>query len=68
MAQLIRAYGAAAVTGRVMGLGELRRMRAAENVVNAHASRRAAESWAKWTKDNPGLSRLLAAAERYRDG
>ena len=68
MAQLVRAYGAAAVVGRVMSCGELRRMRAAENIITAHRSRTASDNWAKWASQNPEQSRVLIAAEKMRDG
>lgn len=68
MAQLVRAYGAAAVVGRVMSAGELRRMRAAENIITAHRSRTSSDNWAKWASQNPEQSRVLIAAEKMRDG
>jgi len=68
MARLIRSYGAAAVVGRVMGLGELRRMSTVETLIDAHAARTRADNWAKWAKDNPGLNRILINAEKLRDG
>jgi hypothetical protein len=55
-------FGAAAVFGRTPGAGELRRMIAAENVVNAYNARKASENWAEWASANPAANRLLIKA------
>ena len=65
-------FGAAAVFGRTPGAGELRRMIAAENVVNAYNARKASENWAEWASAYPAANRLLIkamqAAEEVEDG
>ena len=45
--------------GRPLGIGEIRRMVAAENVIRAYANRKAAEDWAKWAEDHPDQAALL---------
>ncbi len=45
-----------------LGAGELRRLVAAENIVKGYQARAAAENWAKWAEDNPGISALLSEA------
>ena len=66
----VETFGAAAVLGRVMGAGELRRIAAAKNVVRAYQSRKyyrdagGNENWAQWTNQHPDLARILNAAER----
>ena len=60
----IERFGLEAITGRKQFFfGELRRMIAAENIVNAYNSRAAAENWAEWTQKNPMLARILADVE-----
>jgi hypothetical protein len=61
-------FGAQAVVGRTLGAGELRRMVATENVVNAYKARKASSNWAEWAAANPGASRLLNAAMREAEG
>ena len=66
----IETFGAAAVLGRVMGAGELRRITAARNVVRAYLSRKyyrdrdGNENWVEWTREHPDLARILDAAEQ----
>ena len=66
----VETFGAAAVLGRVMGAGELRRITAARNVVRAYQSRKyyrdrdVNENWVEWTREHPDLSRILDAAEQ----
>lgn len=67
--QYIDRFGAAAVYGRTLGAGELRRMVLVENVIKAHQGRERAENWAKWAQENPQASELLArAAKAANDG
>lgn len=62
-------FGAAAVYGRTLGAGEMRRMALAENVVNAYKARARAENWAQWAQENRQASELLAqAAKAASDG
>ena len=66
----IDTFGAAAVLGRVMGAGELRRIAFAKNVVRAYQSRKyhrdqnGNENWVDWTNKHPDLAHILNAAER----
>ena len=66
----VETFGAAAVLGRVMGAGELRRIAAARNVVRAYQSRMhyrdqdGNENWVEWTNAHPELARILNAAEQ----
>lgn len=43
-----------------LGAGEIRRMTAAENVIQAYQSRAQAENWASWAVGNPEQAELLA--------
>jgi hypothetical protein len=59
----IRVFGAEAVWGRPIGVGEMKRMMVAESIVRAHVSRAThKEGWAAWAAANPGLNALLNAA------
>lgn len=55
-------FGAQAVLGRPLGVGEMRRMIAAENVVKAHAEMKRAGDWTAWAERYPEKWRLLTAA------
>jgi hypothetical protein len=58
-------FGVKAILGRdVLHFGELRRFTLAENIYNAYKSRARSENWAQWTKDNPEMADVLAAAEK----
>jgi hypothetical protein len=61
-------FGAQAVFGRPLGVGEIKRMRMAEDVVKAYASRAKAGDWVAWADGNPRDAALLAWAYRARDG
>lgn len=68
-AQLVSRFGAQAVFGRQLGMGEMRRILVVENVINAYHSRARAENWAQWAAQNPDGSRILnAAMKAYTDG
>jgi hypothetical protein len=59
----IRTFGAQAVWGRPVGVGEIRRMTFAERIVGAYRSRdKHPDGWAAWAAANPILNRLLNAA------
>ena len=61
----IRAFGAEAVWGRPLGVGEIRRMVVAENIVQAYRARAAhSDGWAAWASANPDANRLLNLAMR----
>ena len=55
-------FGAQAVLGRTLGAGEMRRMAAAERIVNAYQSRKKADSWAEWAEMFPELNAILEDA------
>lgn len=55
-------FGAAAVLGRPLGLGEIRRMVATENVIKWHAERARSENWQAWAKTNPEKQHALITA------
>jgi hypothetical protein len=55
-------FGYDAVFGRHPSPGEMRRMIAAQNVVNAYHAKTGAENWAQWCKDNPEASEMLNRA------
>lgn len=50
-----------------MYYGELRKMIAAENIVNAYESRQRSESWADWASKNTELAAFLAMVEKLVD-
>lgn len=62
-------YGAQAVYGRTLFVGEMRRMNAAENIVMAYQSRaryrdeNGSENWVAWAQKYPDLSEILMWAE-----
>jgi hypothetical protein len=59
----IRAFGAEAVWGRPLGVGEMRRMTVADSIVRAYEARGAhPDGWVAWASANPGMSALLNAA------
>ncbi len=66
--QHIESFGAAAVLGRVMGAGEIRRIATVRNVIEAYRSRaryrdeHGNENWAEWASGNHGLAAVLNAA------
>jgi hypothetical protein len=63
--QHIDIYGAAAVMNRTyLGVGEIRRMTAATNIINAYRSRAQSENWAEWSAKNPALAEILGQLER----
>jgi hypothetical protein len=55
-------FGAQAVMGRCLSVGEIRRMTVAQSIVGAYQARAKAENWADWARRNPDLSSLLNAA------
>lgn len=57
--RLIDRFGAQAVYGRTLGISEIRRIVAAENVLNSFRARENAGDWAKWSSDHPELAELL---------
>jgi hypothetical protein len=66
LAQLkaINRFGAEAVMGRPLGVGEIRRMTTAEAIVGGYQQRARAESWASWASAHPESSALLILAMR----
>jgi hypothetical protein len=59
----IGVFGAEAVWGRPIGVGEMRRMMAADAIVRAHMGRaKHKEGWAAWAAANPEQNALLNAA------
>lgn len=59
----IRVFGAEAVWGRPLGVGEIKRMTVAESIVRAHVGRATHKAgWAAWAAANPGQNALLNAA------
>ena len=59
----IAKYGVEAITGeKVLPVRLLRDMNIANNIINAWQSRKASESWAEWTQDNPEASEILERA------
>ena len=68
LGQYLETYGAQAVTGRVLGAGELRRITVAKNIVAAYRSREGyrdesgAENWAEWSRTHPEQARILNMA------
>lgn len=59
----IQVFGAEAVWGRPIGVGEMKRMMVAESIVRAHIGRaKHKEGWAAWAAANPDLNALLIAA------
>lgn len=58
----INRFGAQAVMGRSLGAGEIKRMSAAENIVNWFRERTKAINWATWSKENPGKAHMLEVA------
>lgn len=52
-------FGTQAIYGRVLSKNEVKRMRAAENVVNAYNSRKQSGDWAAWARDHKDMNRLL---------
>jgi hypothetical protein len=59
----IQAFGAEAVWGRPIGVGEMRRMLVADSIVRAHIGRAThKEGWAAWAADNPEQNALLNTA------
>jgi hypothetical protein len=61
----IEVFGAEAVWGRPIGVGEMRRMMVADAIVRAHHGRAThKEGWAAWAAANPEQNALLNAAMR----
>lgn len=64
---VIDRFGAAAVMGRTLGVGEIRSMLVAEAIVRACQGRAGAENWVNWAQEHPELQRLLVEAMRADD-
>ena len=60
-------FGAWAVFGRPLGVGEVRNMTAAQYIVDAYRAREASKDWAGWASSNPQANRLLDAAAAYHE-
>jgi hypothetical protein len=61
---LIDRFGVEAILGRrQLYFGEVRRMRRAENIVNAYHARKNSDTWAKWASQNPEMEKILIEAE-----
>lgn len=64
----VEEYGAAAVFGRVLGVGEMRRMSAAMRVYNAYQRREnyvdndGHKNYAEWAAKNPDDAEILNGA------
>lgn len=66
---LIDRFGAQAVVGRILGVGEMRRMIAVEGIVKSHREREESEDWAKWAEKNEASNALLVrAADLFEQG
>jgi len=59
MAWMVERYGAPSVIGRVLGVGEMRKMALASRVYNAYQSRQSTKDWVEWAKQYPSESGLL---------
>jgi len=67
--KLIETYGVAAIMNRnYLGVGEIRRMEAATNVIDGYKSRQASGNWAEWTAKHPELSKILTELEIEASG
>lgn len=64
MGRLIDRFGAQAVLGRPMGAKEIRRIMAAEYVLNAYRSMTSSENYAAWVNDHPQEAELLSQAAK----
>lgn len=68
MLRFIDRFGAQEVMGRVLGVGEMRRMMFAENLVNVYASRQASTNkeggWGKWAQEHPDWDAMLKQVEK----
>lgn len=57
---MVERYGAQAVFGRMLGVGEMRRMAAADKVYRAYMARKqSGDNWVQWSTDNPDGAKLL---------
>jgi len=65
--RLMDQFGAVAIVGRVLGVGETRRMLTVEKIVQAYLQRGAAENWVSWAQEHPKLNALLLHATRAAD-
>lgn len=61
---MIEKFGAWAVYGRPLFAHEMKRITAAEAIVNAYRDRAKSENYAEWTERNPQLAALLTRAMR----
>ena len=52
-------FGVPGVYGRLLGVGEIRRMTRAELIVHASQAQTQNANWAEWHRDNPGLVAML---------
>jgi hypothetical protein len=50
---MIDRYGAQSIYGRVLGVGEVRRMQLAARVVNVYLGLHASADWGKWQEQYP---------------
>lgn len=62
---LIDRFGAQSVMGRMLGVGEMRRMIAVEGIVKSFRDRQESAEWAKWASENEALNALLIRATEY---
>ncbi len=59
---LIKEFGATAILGGPLGVGEIADIRTAQNVVDSQRAMVGSDDWAAWIKDNPEASELLDRA------
>ncbi len=59
---LIKEFGATAILGGPLGVGEIADIRTAQNVVNSQDAMVGSDDWAVWIKENPEASELLDRA------
>jgi hypothetical protein len=62
---LDRYGGAMNVLGRPLGIGEIRRMNIAQNIVRWYEERNGASNVVEWTTSNPQAADVLNTAHRY---
>jgi hypothetical protein len=58
----INTFGAQAILGRALGVGEIRRIAAVKNIINAYHARNKSDDQEQWALDNPETNHLLNEA------
>ncbi len=59
---LIKEFGATAILGGPLGVGEIADIRTVQNVVGSQQAMMKSDDWAAWIKENPEASELLDRA------